>query len=261
MVLPYRSRSTTSERTRFDPRPVPRACAPWHCTQPVAYVFRPRAAAASSTMCLSPAPALASSPRGRAARAGGAAPPARWPPRQSAAPRSMLADQIGEHDLALVGGERRTARGHHLVDGFLPLRLRAFRRSHPFGRVAEAALAEKDVSRLRARGRRACLRCWWLLRFTDQPQRQARYRRADQGSLDHTSGPPERGNPRYTDGSYHTKAPATTPTCRNCCHAPRTGFPARVRPKNGYIGSEYPGVDGWPGATSESTSASSASVH
>ena len=34
-----------------------------------------------------------------------------------------------------------------------------------------------------------------------------------------------------------------------------------MRPWNGYCGSLYPGVDGWPGATSESTIASSSTLH
>src|SRR6185369_3386170 len=41
----------------------------------------------------------------------------------------------------------------------------------------------------------------------------------------------------------------------------RNAQSATIRPKKGYCGSEYPGVDGCPGATSESTSASSSSLH
>src|SRR4051812_18119490 len=69
----------TSERSRFGPLSVPRACAPWHVTHSASHTSFPRSAAVKSTSGLSAGPAAPPPPP--PPREGGGTPCDGAPPR------------------------------------------------------------------------------------------------------------------------------------------------------------------------------------
>src|SRR4051794_7264399 len=75
--LPYRSCSTSAERTRLGTLSEPRAYVPWQSMHSAAHTFLPRSAAAASTTCLLSAPAVEIMDLGAAAAP---RPPRRPPP-------------------------------------------------------------------------------------------------------------------------------------------------------------------------------------